>query len=117
MTLKILAAFLFSISVYLGWWSFSKGSLLWLFPTFTASITSLGLFFNKPWSQYLWHIIAIAASILWLASIVRISMSGWPYESLLSSIISLIPGLSVLVICMGGSAIVFKHFRSNKNSL
>ena len=115
MTIKLLASFLLMISAYLGWWSVSTSAFLWLLPATILPIAAIGLFLNKHWSQYLWHVIAIVVSLSWIVSIVRLTFSGWPYENTISSVISLIPGLFLVVICAGGSSVVSKYF--SKRSL
>ena len=117
MTIKLLASFLLVVSAYVGWWAVSSASLLWLLPAVVSLIAAVGLFLNKRWSEYLWHFIALVASLSWLASVVRVAMSGWHYESVLESFISLIPGLLLVTVCAGGSAVVARHFRGNKNAL
>ena len=76
MTIKLLASFLLVVSAYVGWWAVSAASLLWLFPAVVSLVAAIGLFLNKPWSQYLWHFIALIASLSWLASVVRVALSG-----------------------------------------
>jgi hypothetical protein len=116
MTIRLLAAFLLVVSAYLGWWSVSTASLFWFLPATVSLIAAVGLFLSKRWSQYVWHVGALVASLSWVVSIVRVALSGWPYHSTLSSIISLIPGLLLVAVCAGGSAVVANHFRANKNA-
>jgi hypothetical protein len=116
MTIKLLATFLLVVSAYLGWWSVSAATLFWLLPASVSLIAAVGLFLSKHWSQYLWHVVALAVSLSWVVSIVRIALSGWPYDSALSTIVSLIPGLLLVAVCAGGSAVVAKHFRDDKTA-
>ena len=111
MTIKLLALFLFVIASYLGWWSISTPAFLWLFPAAISLIAAVGLFWSKRWSQYLWHVIAIIVSLSWVVSIIRLALSGWPYNNTISTVTSLVPGLFLVAVCAGGSAVVTKHFR------
>ena len=117
MTIKLLALFLLVISAYLGWWSVSTQAFLLLFPATISLIAAVGLFLSKRWSQYLWHVIAIVVSLSWFVSIIRLALSGWPYDNTISSAISLVPGLFLVAVCAGGSAVVTKHFRGKQNAL
>ena len=117
MVIKLLATFLVVVSAYLGWWAVSAASFLWLLPAVVSLIAAVGLFLSKRWSQYLWHVMALAVSLSWVVSVVRVALSGWPYDSALSSVVSLVPGLLLVAVCAGGSAVVAKHFRGNKNAL
>ena len=117
MTIKLLASFLLLISAYVGWWAISAASFLWLLPAVVTLIAAVGLFLSKRWSQYLWHALSLVVSMSWVISVVRVALSGWPYDSALPTVISLVPGLLLVAVCAGGSAIVAKHFRSNQNAL
>lgn len=112
MTIKLLAAFLLLFVGYFAWWAVSYVQLFWLLPAAVSLVTGIGLFLRRRWSQYLCFAIALSASVFWLVSVVRIALSGWPYSDILGSIISLIPGLSLLALCVGASIAVYKHFRS-----
>ena len=117
MTIKLLASFLLVVSAYVGWWAVSSASFLWLLPAVVTLIAGVGLSLRKRWSQYLWHALALVASLSWVASVVRVALSGWPYESALATVISLIPGLLLVTVCAGGSLVVAQHFRGSKNAL
>lgn len=117
MTIKLLAGLLLLVAIYLSLWAFSNASYYWIIPTIILLFEAIGLFLNKPWSQYLWHFIALFVSLWWVSSVARVALSAWPYKTLLESAISLIPGLLLVVVCSGASAAVAKHFRNNKNAL
>jgi hypothetical protein len=113
MIIKLLAVFLLIVSVYLGWWAVSAASWLWLIPAVVLFFAAVGLFLSKRWVQYFWHVMAVVVAAWWVVSVVRIAMSGWPFESALDTVISLIPGLLLVTVCAGGSVVVAKHFRGS----
>ena len=115
MTIKLLAGFLLVVSAYLSWWAVSAASFLWLLPSAALFVAAIGLFLRKHWAQYLWHVMALVVSLSWVVSVVHIALSGWPHESALASVISLVPGLLLLIVCVGGSVVVAKHYRGNKS--
>jgi hypothetical protein len=117
MIVKVLGVLLIAVSGYLGWWSISHAAWLWLVPSVFAFLGAIGLFLHKRWGSYIWHAIALIVSVWWLQSIVRFLFSGWPEASWLNIGISLTPGLFLLVVCVGGSIVVVKHFRSAADAL
>ena len=116
MIIKFLAGFLLVASAYFGWWAVSAASFLWLPSSVVLFVAAVGLFLSKRWAQYLWHVIALVVSLTWVVSVVRFALSGWPNESALTTIISLVPGLFLVTVCAGGSAVVAKHYRGAKNA-
>ena len=117
MILNLLAGFLLIVAAYVAWWAVSSAASAWLVLAVLLLVSAFGLFRRKRWSQYLWHLIAVASTASWLVSIVRAAQSGWPNGSALDTAISLVPGLLLVALCAGGSAVVVKHFRGSKNAL
>lgn len=117
MVIKLLATFLLVVSAYLSWWAVSAASFLWLLPSVVTLVAAVGLFLSKRWAQYLWHVMAAVVSLWWVVSVVRVALSGWPHDSAILSAISLAPGLFLVTVCIGGSAVVAKHFGGSKNAL
>ena len=117
MVIKLLAVFLLIVSAYLGWWAVSSAAWLWLFPSVVAFVGAIGLFLRKRWAQYFWYGIALVACVWWVVSVLQVAISGWPQQSIASSIISLLPGLLLLTVCIGGSFAIAKHYRREPNAL
>ena len=117
MVIKLLAVFLLIVSAYLGWWTVSSAAWLWLFPSVVAFVGAIGLFLRKRWAQYFWYGIALVACVWWVVSVLQVAISGWPQQSIASSIISLLPGLLLLTVCIGGSFAIAKHYRREPNAL
>ena len=109
MSIKLLAAFLFLVSFYIASWSISHSTWLWLMPSLIAITDAVGLLLRKRWSAYLWYAIALTVVVSWSFFIGQLLFSGWPRESTLRIAISLIPGISLLAVCVGGSVAVRKH--------
>lgn len=116
MIIKFLAGFLLVASAYYGWWAVSTISFLWLLPSVVLFVAAVGLLRSKRWAQYLWHVMAFVVGLTWVVSVLRLALSGWPNESGLTTIISLVPGLFLITVCAGGSAVVAKHYRGSKNA-
>jgi len=116
MVIKLLATFLLIVSAYIVWWAFSYAAWLWLLPAMGALACAIGLYWYKPWAHYFWHGIALAASAWWMVSTLRASISGWPQQTISNSVISLLPGLLLLAVCIGGSVVIAKHYRRTSNA-
>jgi hypothetical protein len=116
MLVKSLAILLLACSAYLAWWALANSSPLWLLGSAAAFVCSFGLFRKARWAQYLWHAMAGACSAAWVLSVVRVALSGWPHDSWLRSVVSLVPGIVLLVVLAGGSVAVAKHYRPTQNA-
>lgn len=110
MVIKLLATFLLIVSAYFGWWAVSSTAWLWLFPALVALVGAIGLYLRKRWAQYFWYGIALIACVWWVVSVLQVVISGWPQQTIVSSIISLLPGLLLLTVCIGGSFDIAKRY-------
>jgi hypothetical protein len=115
-TVKLLAALLVLYAAYVAWWAIAASTPLWLAASVIGFITATGLFARKRWAQYLWHALAACVTLAWVVELARVVQSGWPYQDTVSSVISLVPGLFLLVICGGGSFVVARHYRMGSNT-
>lgn len=100
------------IGAYILWFSVEYeqwGHIVW---GLSAILGSLGLIFQKYWSQYIVYILSFSITVFWLYEIIKNAIIGWPYEETLDTIISLVPGVFLFFICLISSIIVYKHFRS-----
>ena len=117
MAIRLLAAFLIVVSGCVGWWSVVSAQWLWLVVAFAPLLVAIGVVLRRPWSEYLWYLIALSASVWWIVTVIRVAVSGWPYHDALSSVISLVPGVLLLMVCLFGSIAVRRHFRERENAL
>lgn len=108
---RLLGIFLLIVSAYLGWWVVSSNGWLWLLAALVTFVCATGLFMRKRWARYLWHVIAFVTCTLWLVSVVSVAVSGWPHKTIMNSFISLLPGLMLLAICIGGSVAITRNNR------
>ena len=115
--IRLLAAFLIVVSGYVGWWSVVSAQWLWLVVAFAPLLVAIGVVLRRPWSEYLWYLIALSASVWWIVTVIRVAVTGWPYHDALSSVISLVPGVLLLMVCLFGSIAVRQHFRERENAL
>jgi hypothetical protein len=86
--------------------------LLWVIVCFAGAI---GLVLSKPWSQYCVHVVSFFTVGGWFYVTISIALHGWPYPGIMQTIISLVPGLLLSMVCVLSSIYVFKKFRSVAN--
>jgi hypothetical protein len=113
---RFLSAFLLLVAAYLAWWAIAYGGVVWGLGAVVSLATSVGLFTGRSWGRLLWYLVALTVGSAWIASIGRHALTGWPYSDLPRTLISLLPGLLLLVICGGGSLAVARQFRGAKNA-
>jgi len=76
-----------------------------------ALLTAGGLLLLKAWAQYLAYVFAAGLSLTWVFGVWRIALQGWPYSDVLRTVLSLVPGTLLLLICAGGSYVVHRQYR------
>lgn len=111
MAARTIAMLLLATAGYTGWWAMSNDALFWLVPAGILLLASFGLALKRVWAMYLWYVIATTTVVWWVGMILRLLLTGWPFASAQQSIISLIPGLLLLGICIGGSIALHRQFK------
>jgi glucose dehydrogenase len=85
------------------WWHIING--------FFFLFTAVAIWMKKSWSQYLVHFIALLFIGSWIWAVWQVWRQGWPYESFLQTLISLLPGLLMVGVALGSMIVVHKDFR------
>ena len=97
------------------------GYILW-FTTYTVEhwytslyslpyfIGGIALLFNQQWSKYFYYIMAVLGIGSWVYGVWYSYNLGWAYPDLQRSIISLIPGVLLVIVYSGVAWVVRKHF-------
>jgi hypothetical protein len=86
---------------------------IWAAGSFVAAA---GLVLSKSWSQYLIYFFAATMSIQWVYVTWLINRSGWRYDDFTSNIVSLVPGILLLFVCICSSIVVFKYFKRRQET-
>lgn len=110
--LKIIAAFLMLMAVYNATFAAQFTSVQYALTAAGLAVTAGGLWFRKPWSQYLVYLISASLVAFSLIQVRALIVHGWPYPDLSKSVISL---MIVCVPLMFGASIgihVFRVFRT-----
>jgi hypothetical protein len=82
--------------------------LIWSVLSFAAVY---GLFKNRPWSQFIVYVLAAVIIFAWSYSLIYSFDYGWQDEDTGKMIISLIPGVVIVILTLASCIVVFRHFR------
>jgi len=74
-------------------------------------IGGIGLILNRQWSRYCIYVVSAAIAGTWFYY-VALTAQSWPNDTLVESVISLLPGILIVVVAAGSSYLVTKHFRA-----
>jgi hypothetical protein len=103
-----MCAVLVIVAAYYTWDAITSGYLVWLAVPFVLLTVAAGLMSGKTWGVVLWHVFALTISCGWLAIVGNLALSDWPFDNAAQSIVSLIPGISLLMFCVLGSVEVHR---------
>ncbi len=70
-----------------------------------------GLLRDQPWSGPVVHLLTVLAIGRWSYAVWRVAYLGWPYSDVLSTSVSLVPGIVFVAAWVGSSFVVSRHFR------
>jgi hypothetical protein len=111
MIVKALALILLLTAGYLCWWATQYADPVWYVGAVVLTFSGTGLLLKRVWAKYLWYAIGSGVSAIWLVTILRLALNGWPVAGKAETVISLIPGALLLLVCVGGILAVRRDFR------
>lgn len=111
MIVKLLAFLLILVAGYLSWWAIEYAAPVWFLAAVLALVCGAGLIFRHRWASFLWYSLAFVTSAWWIFTILRMAFNGWPVQPTEETLISVIPGALLLVVCVGGTLAVRRKFR------
>jgi hypothetical protein len=76
-----------------------------------AVAAAWGLLVLRPWAKYLAYMFATGLGLSWSYAVWQMIARGWPYRDWLTTVLSLIPGACLLVVCAGGAYVVNREYR------
>ena len=106
--IKLMCGVLVVAAAYYVWEAIASGYLVWLAVPGVLVTVAVGLASGQRWGIALWYLFALATSCWWLVTTVNLALSGWPVDGVAQSIVSLIPGTSLLMFCVLGSVEVHR---------
>ena len=111
MIVKLLAFLLILGAVHFSRWAAEHSAPVWIAVAVTMAACGIGLLFRHAWARYLWYVLAAGVSGWWMLMTALTVLKGWPVNGIASSLVSLIPGVLLLAVCIGGSLAVRKDYR------
>ena len=111
MIVRILAFFLLLISAYQCWWATAYSAPLWFGVAMIPLACAIGLAFRRRWASYLWYALAVYTIAWWVFTVIGLVLEGWPVAGLEQTVISLIPGALLMLLCVGGSLAVRREYQ------
>ena len=101
--IRLMFCVLVVVAAYYAWEAIAGGYLVWLAVPVVLLAVAIGLISGKRWGVMLWYVFALTISCGWLVIVVKLALTGWPFDNATESIVSLIPGISLLMFCLLGS--------------
>jgi hypothetical protein len=80
-----------------------------------ALLTAAGLLRLQGWAKLLAYLFAAALTLSWIYAVWQVVRRGWPYSDWLATILSLVPGVLLLMLCAGGAWIVHRQYLRGGN--
>ena len=111
----LIVAVLFAYGSYTTWLALTSQYwfLLWTVACYAAAV---GLALSKGWSRYLVYLVAAFTAGGWLYAVATLAASRWPYPDTLSSVISLVPGMLLVALCVLCSVFVRRLFVTGRQT-
>ena len=82
-----------------------------IFPIALSFSSVLGLVLNKNWSKYSVLCLCLFISLYWIYAIVTVFSHGFDSGGPLYVVLSLVPGILLILFSVGVSVVVFRYFR------
>jgi len=113
-TIWIIVSILLIYGSYNSWLIYQTGESLFGLWVSACFIASIGLIFNKSWSQYFVYLISLFTTGGWAYFIIYLATTNWPYTEVRDTFIALVPGILFISIPLLSSIYVFKYFKRMK---
>jgi hypothetical protein len=92
------AGWLAVIAGYSGWLAMSSGEFAWLLWCIVYLTVATGLVLHRKWATYCAIGLAFVAIVAWILLSANALRTAWPYRDVLSTAVSLAPGLFWIAI-------------------
>ncbi len=76
-----------------------------------ALVTAAGLLLLRVWAKPMAYLFAAGLALAWIYTVWQVALRGWPYPDWPRTVIALVPGALLLIVCAGGAWVVHKQYR------
>ena len=73
-----------------------------------------GVALFKPWGRYFVYLVATCTALGWLAVVASLAVNGWPYRGMSRTVMSLVPGLLLVAVCVLAIVFVRRMYKDGK---
>jgi len=108
---KILAAVLVVVAAVFAAWALIAGAPLQTAVALVGLVGAMALWSADPRSRCVVYFSAAVVVGAWVLAVLSVVGEGWPYSDTASNLISLLPGILLLVLCGSCCVYVARHFR------
>lgn len=113
-TIWVIALTFFAYAGYNTWMVWHMDSYWFLIWVVSCLLAAVGLVLSKAWSQYFVYLVALFTAGGWTYVVATVALNGWPYHDTKSTVISLIPGIVLVLTCILISVYVFIYFKKQR---
>jgi len=113
-TIWVIAATFIAYAGYNAWMISHMNSYWFLLWVVSCLFAAVGLVLSKAWSQYFVHLVALFTAGGWVYVVGTVALNRWPYHDTKSTVISLLPGIVLVLTCIFISVYVFMYFRRQR---
>ena len=94
-------------------WSANRGvAIAYAASGVVSAIGCFGLIAGLRWSQYIVYVLSSLFVAEWsYLSWYAVRKGLFPYETVLQSVLGLVPGILAVVLCVSSCVVVFRYFR------
>lgn len=107
----ILIGSVFSIyGLYVVWLGITHPYWLYIILGVVFAVGGIGLTLKKHWSKNIVYLTALWICGFWFFELIyQISIGSFPYSSHMKNLFSLLPGICVLIFCVGSSLLISRR--------
>ena len=110
----LISALLILYGVYNALTAIGNDQYGYLFWSFCCFVGGFGLLLRKSWSQYIVYFVCLFVVSGWVYITLNMALNDWPYSKLSQTIISLIPGLLLVLVCTLSSVFIYTYFKKRQ---
>lgn len=96
--------------------AYQDNNLFFLILGAMSFAAAVGLYFNKKWSSFVVYFITVFIVGSWVYVYCHeLNRAGWNFDGITDIIMSFLFGISVMLLSIGCSLLVFRYFKNTEN--